>query len=264
MDFAAPFDGMAADYDRSFTSSTIGRRMRAAVWRRMDATFQPGERVLELNCGTGEDAVHLGQRGVRVVATDSSPEMLAMTRAKVEHAGLTELVEVARLPIEDLAKYRPAHCFDGVLSNFGGLNCVADLPAVSRGLAALTRPGARALLCAMGPAVPWEWGWYLVHGQPRKAVRRLGRQGAHDGLRIDGLRERGRHQQSQAERGRQDAPPCRREHDTHSSILMCTTAAETSRGSMLGSARCSVMFRSSDRKRRSGGPAPRSLLAETR
>ena len=25
----------------------------------------------------------------------------------------------------------------------------------------------------MGPLVPWEWGWYLGHGQPRKAFRRL-------------------------------------------------------------------------------------------
>ena len=27
--------------------------------------------------------------------------------------------------------------------------------------------------------MPWEWGWYLTHGQPRKAVRRLRRGGAH-------------------------------------------------------------------------------------
>jgi SAM-dependent methyltransferase len=170
---AAPFDGMAADYDRSFTASSIGQRLRAAVWRRLDATFAPGERVLELNCGTGEDAVHLGRRGVRVLATDASPAMLAVARAKVAHAGLAERIEVAPMAIEDLATHRPARAFDGVLSNFGGLNCVADLPAVARGLAAMTRPGARALLCVMGPAVPWEWGWYLAHGEPGKAIRRM-------------------------------------------------------------------------------------------
>src|SRR5688500_3425722 len=99
----SPFDSMALDYDRSFTASSIGQRMRAAVWRRLDAVFRPGERVLELNCGTGEDAVHLAGRGVRVLATDTSPEMLAIARAKVERAGLTERVEIARLPIEELA-----------------------------------------------------------------------------------------------------------------------------------------------------------------
>lgn len=175
---AAPFDRLAADYDRSFSASAIGLRMRAAVWRRLDAAFRPGERVLELNCGTGEDAVHLGERGVRVLATDSAPAMLAVTRAKVARAGLTGQIEVAPLAIEDLASDRPAGAFDGVLSNFGGLNCVQDLPAVAQQLATLLKPGARVLLCLMGPAVPWEWGWYLARGEPGKAIRRLRRDGA--------------------------------------------------------------------------------------
>lgn len=182
---AAPFDGLAADYDHSFTASAIGQRMRAAVRRRLDAAFAPGERVLELNCGTGEDAVHLGSRGVRVLATDSSAEMLSVAQTKVDLARLGALVEVVRMPIEDLARNRPAGPFDGVLSNFGGLNCVDDMPDVARGLAAITRPGARVLLCLMGPVVPWEWGWYLAHGERRRAMRRLRREGAMwRGLRI--------------------------------------------------------------------------------
>jgi SAM-dependent methyltransferase len=175
---SSPFDTMASDYDRSFTASSIGRRMRAAVWRRLDAVFRPGERVLELNCGTGEDAAHLGGRGVHVLATDTSPGMLAVARAKVERAGLAGQVEIAQMQIEDLAKQRLAGTFDGVLSNFGGLNCVDDLTDLPRALAAVTRPGARVFVCVMGPAVPWEWGWYLVHGRPRTAMRRLRRDGA--------------------------------------------------------------------------------------
>ena len=79
---ASPFDALAADYDRSFTASAIGQRMRAAVWRRLDTAFAPGERVLELNCGTGEDAVHLAERGVRVLATDVSPASSPAFRAR--------------------------------------------------------------------------------------------------------------------------------------------------------------------------------------
>ena len=70
------------------------------------------------------------------------------------------------LAIEEWACHREGS-FDGVLSNFGGLTCVEDLPGVARGLAAALRPGARARLCLMGPAVPWAWGWYLAHGEPR-------------------------------------------------------------------------------------------------
>lgn len=204
---------MAADYDRSFTDTLLGGLMRRAVWRRMDAAFRPGDRVLELNCGTGADAVYLGRRGVRVLATDVSPAMVEVARAKVERAGLSGVVEVERLAIEELSAQAgdqetrrragkehaadrpaslspgllvsdlPAHPlassgpFDGALSNFGGLNCVDDLAPVAAGLAARLRPGASALVCLMGPLVPWEWGWFLRRGSPRKALRRLRRGG---------------------------------------------------------------------------------------
>jgi SAM-dependent methyltransferase len=193
---SSPFDDMAADYDRSFTASAIGSLMRQAVWRRLDARFGAGDRVLELNCGTGTDAVHLARRGVRVLATDIAPAMLELTRAKVVQAGLEDLVEVRQLAIEEL-KMQNAKCknegattesfcilnsafcipFDGALSNFGGLNCVADFRGVAAGLAACLRPGAMALLCVMGPLAPWEWAWYLWRGQPAKAIRRLRRGG---------------------------------------------------------------------------------------
>lgn len=172
MQLAAPFDALAADYDAKFTGSAIGQRMRTAVWRRLEAAFAPGARVLELNCGTGEDAVFLARRGVRVLATDIAPGMVAATRDKVARTGLKNLVEVAQLDIAQLAQH-PIGQVDGVLSNFGGLNCVAELQRVARDLAALLRPGAKALLCVMGPVVPWEWGWFLTRGEPRKAFRRL-------------------------------------------------------------------------------------------
>ena len=174
---AAPFDRLAAGYDRSFTASAIGLRMRAAVWARLDAAFHPGDRVLELNCGTGEDAVYLGKRGVRVLATDISPGMIATARAKVVAAGLSERVGLARLAIEDLDIEGLPGPFDGVLSNFGGFNCVEELPGLACALAATVRPGGRALLCVMGPVVPWEWGWFLARGEPWKAIRRLRRKG---------------------------------------------------------------------------------------
>lgn len=166
------FDNLAAGYDDGFTRTVLGERLRRAVWRRLDALFAPGDRVLELACGTGEDALHLGGRGVRVLATDASPEMVRVAREKVGRAGLTETVEVRQLAVEELDGL-DAPPFDGVLSDFGGLNCVADLPAAGRTLAARLRPGATAVLCVMGPLVPWEWAWFLGHGQPAKVFRRL-------------------------------------------------------------------------------------------
>jgi len=167
------FDALAAGYDDTFTATPLGRRLRAAVWRRLDARFAPGDRVLELACGTGEDAVHFGARGVRVTATDGAAAMVETARRKVAAAGLEDRVEVYRLALTELAAAGLGGPFDGAFSDYGGLNCAADLRSLARALAGLLRPGAPLLLCVMGPLVPWEWAWYLGRGRPGKAFRRL-------------------------------------------------------------------------------------------
>jgi SAM-dependent methyltransferase len=180
---SSPFDSMAAGYDTGFTDTQIGMAMRRAVWQRMDARFEPGQRVLELNCGTGADALHLAQRGVHVLATDVAPGQVEVTRRKAEAAGMEDRITVRRLALEALAGTAARAkitrflleppTFDGALSNFGGLNCVDDWRGIGAGLAACLRPGAYAMVCVMGPSCPWEWGWYLLHGEPGKAFRRL-------------------------------------------------------------------------------------------
>ena len=177
---ASPFDAAAPDYDATFTASVLGGLMRRAVWRRLDLRFAPGDRVLELGCGTGEDAVHLARRGILVLATDASAAMTGAARRKVTAAGLADRVSVQELAIEDLAGAggKLGGPFDGALSSFGALNCVADLAAAARALADRLRPGATAALCVMGPLVPWEWAWFLARGRPRTAFRRLASGGA--------------------------------------------------------------------------------------
>jgi len=169
---------MAADYDRQFTDSLIGRLMREAVWRQVDAKFREGDHVLEMNCGTGEDALHLARRGVQVLATDISTAMVEQVRTKASISAFGDLIEARRIAWEDLNDLMGASVqFDGALSNFGGLNCVEDLRGAARGLSRHIKLGGTVFLCIMGPRCPWEWGWYLGHGQAKKAFRRLRRGG---------------------------------------------------------------------------------------
>lgn len=155
--------------------------MRRAVWARCAARFRPGSRILEMNCGTGEDARWLAQQGMRVLATDIAPRMLEVARRKLAGHPQAHQVQFRELAWERLPAL-DAGCFDGALSNFGGLNCVADLPAAARALAATLRPGGIAIVCIMGPAVPWEWLWFLARGRPRTAFRRLRRTSVWSGL----------------------------------------------------------------------------------
>jgi SAM-dependent methyltransferase len=130
-----------------------------------------------MNCGTGEDALWLARRRIEVLATDISPAMLRRAEEKARSAAVSARPRFRDLAWEDLGSLDEPP-FDGLLSNFGGLNCVADLGAVSHAAAQRLRPGGVALLCIMGPLVPWEWVWFTLRGKPAKAFRRLQRGGA--------------------------------------------------------------------------------------
>ena len=80
----AVFDGIAERYDEIFTESVIGRAQRRAVWRELERMLAPGQRVLEINCGTGVDAMCMAERGVEVDACDISPRMIDVARRRQE------------------------------------------------------------------------------------------------------------------------------------------------------------------------------------
>ena len=70
---AEAFDHIGARYDVEFTNTELSRWFRQRAWERLAALYQPGDTVVEFGCGTGEDAIFLAKRGVRVLASDGSP-----------------------------------------------------------------------------------------------------------------------------------------------------------------------------------------------
>ena len=174
---AAPFDAVAQRYDETFTASKIGRAQRASVWKELGKTFHAGDRVLEIGCGTGVDACFLANNGLKVVACDNSPQMIAIATRRVAESGDHGSVYPHLLAAEDIASLRNGDSFDGAFSNFGAINCVEDIQQFAKDLATLLKPGATALLCWMGPCCLWEIAWYLAHGKPGKAFRRFYRGG---------------------------------------------------------------------------------------
>ena len=173
---SAPFDAVAERYDETFSDSVIGKAQRIQVWQELDRVFVPGQRVLEINCGTGVDAVHMAGRGVEVWACDQSAQMLGVARRRVSSSKLAADVHLLPLATEQIQNLEAGHLFDGAFSNFGGLNCVQDLDAVASSLARLLAPGRPVVLCVMGRYVGWEMAWFALCGRMRQATRRLGRQ----------------------------------------------------------------------------------------
>jgi hypothetical protein len=81
-------------------------------------------------------------------------------------------VKFTRLPTERIAELRTEGAFDGVFSNFSGLNCVADLSQTAADLATLVPPGAPLIICLSTRFCISEIIWFLLHGKPREAFRR--------------------------------------------------------------------------------------------
>jgi SAM-dependent methyltransferase len=178
----APFDSIALTYDDTFSNSPIGRAQRSAVWKEMDRAFQAGHRVLEINCGTGIDALHMARRGVHVEACDSSARMIAIAGQRANAVAEKLPIRFHCLHTEKIGELPADSLYDGVLSNFSGLDCIADLRPVAKSLAHLVRPGGQAVVCTFGTFCLWEVLWYLVRGNAGKAFRRFNRGGVNASL----------------------------------------------------------------------------------
>jgi ubiquinone/menaquinone biosynthesis C-methylase UbiE len=169
---ALAFDSLAARYDDLFTRSMIGRAQRGAVWTVLTDVFKPGSHIVELNCGTGEDALFLSRHNVSVVACDASEGMIQTARQRMRSEDPEANIRFELLPTERLSELLSSELFDGALSNFSGLNCVADLNQTACDLAALVTPGASVLICLSTRFCLLEVIWFTLHGEFRKAFRR--------------------------------------------------------------------------------------------
>ncbi len=144
---APAYDAVAGEYDRLVVEDLWMRRL---LWRRYDAAFGPGERLLDLGCGTGQDALHLARRGLWVTALDLSPGMLNRARAAARAARLSDRIELRRADLGQPGQW-PAGEWDGIISSFAALNTVDNLAAVAREAARRLRPRGRMILHLLAP-----------------------------------------------------------------------------------------------------------------
>lgn len=171
---ATAYDAIAARYDAVPVENRINRYMRAVSLERLRTTFHAGQLVLELGCGTGDEALALAAGGVRVLALDTSAEMVRISRAKAAVRGLADVATFRQAAASDLPALVDSlgGPFDGGYASFS-LAYEADLRPVEAGLHALLRPGATFLASVPSRVCLVELFLALGSAHPAYAGRRL-------------------------------------------------------------------------------------------
>jgi len=169
------FSAQAPLFDSFEKTNIILQWMRRQVYKHEEEFLSSGDSILELNAGTGIDAVHFAQKGHSVFAIDIAEGMIAELEKKVNVLQLADKISYARCSFTDL-RTLPARRFDHVFSNFGGLNCIPDLGVVADQLPPFLNPGATVTLAIMPRVCPWEL-LHILGGNSNLAFRRLAKNG---------------------------------------------------------------------------------------
>ncbi|HWW10564.1 MAG TPA: class I SAM-dependent methyltransferase [Candidatus Acidoferrales bacterium] len=134
-------------------------------------------RVIDIGCGTGENALFIASRGLDVVGVDAAPEAIRQATEKAAARGVPVRFEVA--DVLDLNQYTAA--FDTAIDS--GVFHVFDddsRPLYARSVGGALRPGARLFLMCFSEHEPGDWG-------PRRVTRAEIRSTFADGWIVDAI-----------------------------------------------------------------------------
>ena len=174
----ADFDHIADQYDRDFTQSAVGEAQRGLVYDAIEKSFPSliGMDVLEVNCGTGEDALYFARNGANVMATDISESMVKIVQEKAKEI---PNIECEVLDINGISQWKANKRFDLVFSNFGGLNCLSDneLKQFLKSASSKLKPTGHLILVVMANKCWWESLYFIGKLNFKEAFRRNKKEG---------------------------------------------------------------------------------------
>jgi ubiquinone/menaquinone biosynthesis C-methylase UbiE len=169
---ASAFGKQALVFDAYDAGNSIIGYKRDRVRQHVLPHLPPAGSILELNAGTGEDALYFASHGHRVHATDIAAGMQRKLREKVAAQGMGERVSTEICSFTALETLRNKGPYDLIFSNFAGLNCTRELAKVLRSFDPLLKPGGKVTLVILPPFCLWEL-LLVFRGRFKTAFRRF-------------------------------------------------------------------------------------------
>ncbi len=168
------FDHIAEEYDNDFTYSNIGKRQRNLVYSYLEKTL-PNRvlNILELNCGTGQDAIWFSEKGHKVSATDISTKMIECATKKTKSKGINS-INYNVLDLKKVSTLKISEKYDLIFSNFGGTNCIdlQELKYFLKNASKLLNKKGKVILVIMPKFCLWESLYFTLKGNLKSAFRR--------------------------------------------------------------------------------------------
>lgn len=169
---AVAFNNQSAFFDELYSNNIIIQYKRERVRKHVLQFLKPNSNILELNAGTGEDAVFFAKLGHHVHATDISTGMQERLREKINKNQLTVHVSNEICSYTELGSLKNKGPYDLIFSNFAGLNCTGELEKVLDSFDNLIKPGGFVTLVILPNFCLWE-SLLIFKGKFKTATRRF-------------------------------------------------------------------------------------------
>ncbi len=169
---ASAFSKQSSIFDEIYIADTIIQYKRERVRDHIEKLLTPNSKILELNAGTGEDAIYFARKGHHVHATDISEGMQDQLVKKINRFSLTKNISTEICSFTDLKHLKNKSSYDLIFSNFAGLNCTANLKTVLDSFSSLLKPNGKVTLVLLPKFCLWET-LLVFKGKFKTAFRRF-------------------------------------------------------------------------------------------
>ena len=169
---ASAFTKQAPVFDNMYGGDTIIQYKRERVRDHVNKFLKSQSNILELNSGTGEDAIYFARLGHKVHATDISGGMQDILRKKVKSKGLDDKITTEICSYTKLDTINNRGPYDLIFSNFAGLNCTDELDKVCNEFDALLNSGGLVTLVILPKFCLWETMLFFK-GKFKTSLRRF-------------------------------------------------------------------------------------------